>query len=145
MENKSARDRADAMLDAWNQHDYDQVASHLTTDLVFVDHTRGRTSTGPDGYVNRFRHVLDAFPNMQGETVSAFVEGSLLVHETTWRGQHTAPLELPGYDHVPPTKEWMTMHVVTYMEFDDGGQIRAIRTYGDSGEVPISALPVGVG
>lgn len=145
MESKSARDRAEAMLDGWNRRDYGEVASHLTPDLVFVDHTRGRTSTGPDGYVDRFRRVLDAFPDMRGETVSELAEGGLLVHETTWRGQHTAPLKLPGYDHVPPTNEWMTMHLVTYMEFDDGGQIRAIRAYGDSGEVPMSAMPVGVG
>ena len=98
-----------------------RLLSHLTPDVVFVDHTRGRTSTGPDGFVDRFRRVLDAFPDTRGETVSELAEGSLLIHETTWRGQHTAPLKLPGYDHVPPTNEWMTLHLVTYMEFDGSG------------------------
>lgn len=145
MDNKSPRDRAEAMLGAWNRRDYGELTSHLTPDVVLVDHTRGRSSTGPDGYLDRFRRLLDAFPDMQGETVSVLVDGSLLVHETTWRGRHTAPLELPGYDHVAPTNELMTMHLVTFMEFDDGGQVKALRTYGDPGEVPISALPVGVG
>ena len=36
------------------------------------------------------------------------------------------------------------MHLVTYMEFDDGGQIKGVRVYGDLGEVP-SARAVGVG
>ena len=36
------------------------------------------------------------------------------------------------------------MHLVTYMEFDDGGQIKAIRVYSDLRDVP-SAHAVGVG
>ena len=59
---------------------------------------------------------------MRGETISVLVEGNLLVHETTWRGRHTVPLTLPGYDNVAPTNERMTMHLVTYMELDDEGR-----------------------
>ena len=145
MDSESARDRADAMLEAWNRRDYGEVASHLTPDVVLVDHTRGRTSRGPDAYVNRFRGVLDAFPNMRGETVSVLAEGSVVVQETTWQGRHTAPLMIPGYDKVAPTNELMIMHLVTVIEFDDGGQAKALRTYGDAGEVPLAAHPVGVG
>ena len=29
------------------------------------------------------------------------------------------------------------MHLVTYMEFDDGGQIKGVRMYGDLGGVPL--------
>lgn len=145
MDSQSARDRADAMLAAWNRRDYDAVAGHLTPDVVLVDHTRGRTSTGPVGYVNRFRRVLDAFPDMRGESVSVLAEGSLLVQETTWQGRHTAPLKLPGYENVAPTNEMMTMHLVTYMEFDEEGQAKVLRTYGHPGEVPLSAHPLGVG
>jgi hypothetical protein len=145
MDSKSARDRADAMLAAWNRRDYDAVAGQLTPDVELVDHTRGRISTGPAGYVNRFRRVLDACPDMRGESVSVLAEGGLLVQETTWRGRHTAPLEIPGYQNVAPTNEMMTMHLVTFMEFDEEGQAKTLRTYGDAGEVPLSAHPVGVG
>jgi hypothetical protein len=145
MDNQDARDRADALLAAWNRRDYGEVANHLTQGFELVDHSRHRTSTGPGGYVDRFRRLLDAFPDMRGETTSVLVEGNLLVQETTWRGRHTVPLKLPGYDHVAPTNELMTMHLVTYMEFDDGGQVKGVRMYGDLGEVPLSAHPVGVG
>ena len=145
MDNQSARDRAEALLAAWNRRDYAEVASHLTPDVVLVDHSRHRTSTGSSGYVDRFRRVLDAFPDMRGETTSMLVEGNLLVQETTWRGRHTIPLTLPGYDNVAPTNELMTMHLVTYMEFDDEGKIRGIRTYGDLVEVPMAAHTAGVG
>lgn len=145
MDDQSAREKADAILEAWNQRDYDGVASHLTSDVTLVDHTRARTSEGPDGYVARFRRLLDAFPDMRCESVSVLVEGRLLVQETSWHGRHTVPLDIPGYDNVAPTNEVMTKHFVTYMEFDDKGKVRAMRTYGDPAEVPLSALPVGVG
>ena len=145
MDNQSARDRADALLTAWNRRDYGEVASHLSPDVVLVDHTRHRTSTGSNGYIERFKRLLDACPDMQGETTSVLVEGNLLVQETIWRGRHTAPLKIPGYDNVAPTNEPMTMHLVTYMEFGDGGQVKGLRTYGEPGEVPLSGRPVGVG
>ena len=90
MDNQSARDRADALLRAWNGRDYGEVASQLNPDVVVVDHTRHRTSTGPDRYVDRYRRLLEAFPGMRGETTSMLAEGNLLVHETTWHGRHTA-------------------------------------------------------
>jgi predicted ester cyclase len=145
MDNQSAHDRADALLTAWNRRDYGEVASHLSPDVVLVDHTRHRTSTGSNGYIERFKRLLDACPDMQGETTSVLVEGNLLVQETIWRGRHTAPLKIPGYENVAPTNEPMTMHLVTYMEFDDGGQVKGLRTYGEPGEVPLSGRPVGVG
>jgi steroid delta-isomerase-like uncharacterized protein len=145
MDNQSARDRADALLAAWNRRDYDEVSSHLASDVVFSDHSRHRTSAGSVGYVDRFRHLLDAFPDMRGEANSVLVEGNLLVQETTWRGRHTAPLDIPGYDNVAPTNEMTTMHLVTYMEFDDDGKIRGIRTYGDAIEAPLAARTAGVG
>jgi predicted ester cyclase len=145
MDRQSAHDRADAILGAWNRRDYDEIASHVTPDVVLVDHTRGRTSTGPGGYVDRFRRLLDAFPNMQGESVSVLAEGNLLVQETIWHGRHTAPLVVSGYDNVAPTNELVNMHLVTYMEFGNDGRAKVLRTYGLPGEVPLAAHPVGVG
>lgn len=145
MDSQSTRERADALLAAWNRRDYDEVSSHLTPDVVLSDHTRHWASTGSGGYVDHFRYLLDAFPDMRGETNSVLVDGNLLVQETTWRGRHTAPLTIPGHDKVAPTNESMTMHLVTYMEFDDEGKIGGIRTYGDLVEVPLAAHTAGVG
>ncbi len=145
MDNQGARDRATEMLEAWNRRDYGEIASHLAPEVVLVDHTLGRTSTGPAAYVDRFRRVLDAFPDMRGEAVSVLADGDLVVQETLWRGRHTAPLKLAGYDDMPPTNEYMTMHLVTFMEFDDGGHAKVLRTYGDAPVIPLAAQPVGVG
>ena len=66
MDNQNARDRADALLRAWNGRNYGEVAGQLVPDIVVVDHTRHRTSTGPDGYVDRYRRFLEAFPGYAG-------------------------------------------------------------------------------
>jgi hypothetical protein len=145
MDDQSARDRADSLLAAWNRRDYGEVSSHLTSDVVLSDHTRHRASTGSGEYVDRFRYLLDASPDMRGETNSALVDGNLLVQETTWRGRHTAPLRIPGHDNVAPTNEMMTVHLVTFMEFNDEGKIKDMRTYGDLFEVPLTAHTAGVG
>ena len=49
-----------------------------------------------------------------------------------------------SFETLAPTNELMTMHLVTYMEFDDRGQIKGMRVYSDLGDVP-SAHAVGVG
>jgi ketosteroid isomerase-like protein len=145
MANQSPRDRADALLAAWNQRDYDGVSRQLAPDFVLSDHTRHRLSEGPGGYVDRFRNILEAYPNMRGESKSVLAEGNLVVQETVWQGRQTAPLRISGYDNVAPTNEEMTIHLVTYMELDDEGRIKGMRTYGDLGEVPLAARPAGVG
>ena len=145
MAKQSARDRADALLAAWNRRDYDAVSSQLAPGFVLADHTRHRLSEGPGGYVDRFRNLLDAFPDMRGEANSVLAEGNLVVQETTWRGRHTAPLSAPGYGNIAPTNEEMTIHLVTYMEFDGEGRIKGMRAYGDLAEVPLAAHPAGVG
>ena len=144
MDNQSARDRANALLTAWNRRDYGEVASHLSPDVVLVDHARHRTSTGPNGYIERFKRLLDAWPDMQGRPLGAR-GGKPPRTRDHLAGPAPAPLKIPGYDNVAPTDEPMTMHLVTYMEFDDGGQVKGLRTYGEPGEVPLSGRPVGVG
>ncbi len=138
-------EQAEAILAAWNSRDYGEITKHLAPDVVLEDHTRGRIAEGPHGYVDRFRPVLDAFPDMHGETISMVTQGNLVVHETRWRGKHTVALPLPGGGSVPPTNEVMTMHLVTYLNFDDGGQAKSVRTYGNPNESFSSSRTVGVG
>lgn len=145
MDLRSARERADAILAAWNARDYGSISAALTPDVVLVDHTRGRSAEGADAYVQRFRRVLEACPDMKGEVVSVLADGNTVVQETRWRGQHTVALELPGGGSIPPTNQTNTMHLVTYMDFDDSGKVAALRTYGNPRELTSSAQTVGVG
>ena len=80
MDSKSARDSADAILAAWNRRDYDKVAGQLASDVVLVDHTRGRTATGPHQYVDRFRRILIQCERVFKEFRSGFLGKCSPVH-----------------------------------------------------------------
>jgi hypothetical protein len=112
---------------------------------VLVDHIRGRKAEGPAGYVDRFKPTLEAFEDMQGETVTLIVEGNHVAHETIWRGRHTAPLKLSSGGTIEPTNERVTVHLMSQMEVDDDGKPTAIRTYGTRDEIPLTAHTGGSG
>ena len=145
MDSEAARARAEAILAAWNQRDYDAVADNVSPHVVLVDHIRGRKAEGSASYVDRFKPTLEAFEDMQGETVTLIVEGNQVSHETIWRGRHTAPLKLSSGGTVEPTNEQVTVHLTSQMEVDEDGKPTAIRTYGTRDEIHFIAHSSGAG
>jgi hypothetical protein len=145
MDSEAARARAEAILAAWNRRDYDAVADNVNPHVVLVDHIRGRKAEGPVGYVDRFKPTLEAFEDMQGETVTLIVEGNQVAHETIWRGRHTAPLKLSSGGTIEPTDEQVIVHIASHMEVDEDGKPTAIRTYGTTAEIPLIAHATGSG
>jgi hypothetical protein len=143
MNSEIVRDRERALLAAWNRRDYDAIVENLSPGIVLVDHIRGRKSEGPAGYVARFRPILEAHPDMRGETVSMVVEGNTIVHETVWRGRQTAPLET-HQGTIPATNEQVTLYLSTSMEVDEDGKPTLIRAYGTS-VTPVVAHATGAG
>ena len=144
MDVEAARARAEAIQAAWNQRDYNAVAENVSPNVVLVDHVRGRKGEGPQGYVNRFKPTLDAFEDMQGETVSLVVEGKHVAHETIWRGRHSAPL-VASTGTIAPTGEQVSVHLAIHSEVNDDGRPAMIRTYGTTAEMPSIAHASGSG
>ncbi len=144
MESADVRARAEAVLAAWNRRDYKAVADNVSPHVVLVDHIRGRKTEGPDQLVNRFKPILDAFEDMQGETVSLIVEGNQVAHEFVWRGRHTAPLKL-STGTIDPTGEQFTVHLAIHAEVDEDGRPTMIRAYGTPTETPAVAHAAGTG
>ena len=143
MNSEIMRDRERVSLAAWNRRDYDAIFENLSPGVVLVDHIRGRKSEGPASYVARFRPILEAHPDMRGETVSMVVEGNTIVHETVWRGRQTAPLET-HQGTIPATNEQVTLYLSTHTEVDEDGKPTLIRAYGTS-VTPVVAHATGVG
>src|SRR5207342_3267786 len=81
MSSQDLRARFEAFLAAWNRRDYDELAAALSPTVVLVDHYRGTTIEGRDGFINRFKPTMDAFPDMKGETVSLLTEGNQFAQE----------------------------------------------------------------
>lgn len=145
MDSEVARSRAEDILAAWNRRDYEAVADNVSPNVVLIDHIRGRKAEGPAGYVDRFQRTLEAFEDMQGETVSLTVEGNHVAHEIILRGRHTAPLTLSSGATIQPTNEQVTVHLSSHMEVDEEGKAITIRTYGTRDEIPVIAHAAGSG
>ncbi|MGO9976192.1 MAG: ester cyclase [Solirubrobacteraceae bacterium] len=134
MSSQDLQARAEALFAAWNRRDYDEVAKFLSPDVVLVDHIRSTTMNGPDGYIDRFKPMMDAFPDMAGEATSLSVNGNVIAQETVWRGTHTSPLVLPSSREIDPTYQQVTVHIAVFLEFNQEGSVTAIRTYGNPTE-----------
>lgn len=134
MNNQDLRARAEALFAAWNRRDYGEVAKFLRPDVVLVDHIRRTTVNGPDGYMARFKPIMDAFSDMVGEATSLSVNGNVVAQETVWRGTHTRPLQLPSTRVIEPTHQQVTVYLAVFLTFDQDGTVTEIRTYGNPTE-----------
>ena len=122
---------------------FSAIVQNLSPAVVLVDHIRGRKSEGPASYVARFRPILEAHPDMRGETVSIVVEGNTIVHETVWRSRQTAPLET-HQGTIPATNEQVALFLGTAMGVGEDGKPTLIRAYGTS-VTPVVAHASGIG
>jgi len=145
MSSQDLRARVEALLAALNQRDYDEVAKNLSPAVVLVDHIRRTTVNGPDGFTGRFKPMMDAFPDMAGETTSLFVNGNVAAAETVWRGTHTNRLVLPSIHVIEPTNQQVNVYIAVFLEFDREGTATVIRTYGNPAEtmLTVTATPAG--
>jgi steroid delta-isomerase-like uncharacterized protein len=135
MSSEDAWARSEALLAAWNRRDYDEVAASVSPDVVLIDHIRGSKVEGPEAYLDRFRPMMDAFPDMSGEVTSILASGNVVAQETIWRGTHTNPLALPNGRVIDPTHQQVGVTIAIFTEFDDDGKATVIRTYGNPTEV----------
>ncbi len=144
MDVEAARARAEAILAAWNQRDYNAVAENVSPNVVLMDHVRGRKAEGPQGYVNRFKPTLDAFEDMQGETVSFSCRGQ----PRRPRNHVAGPAQRPPrgeHRNDRPTGEQVSVHLAIHSEVNDDGRPAMIRTYGTTAEMPSIAHASGSG
>lgn len=150
MSSGDARARSEALLAAWNRRDYDEIGACVSTDVVLVDHIRGSMVQGTERYMDRFRPMMDAFPDMVGECTAVLVNGDLVAQETRWHGTHTNPLALPNGRVIEPTHQQVSVNIAIFLEFDDEGKAKMIRIYGNPTEVMpeleiTSSLAAGTG
>jgi predicted ester cyclase len=145
MSSQDLRARVETLLGALNRRDYKEVAKLLSPDVVLVDHIRRTTVNGPEAFTDRFKPMMDAFPDMVGETTSLFANGNVAAAETLWRGTHTSPLVLPTMREIEPTNQQVNVYIAVFLEFDQKGNATAIRTYGNPTEtmLTITATPAG--
>jgi steroid delta-isomerase-like uncharacterized protein len=87
---------AEALIDAFNQADWDRLRPLVTSDLVYTETGTGRRVESADAYFELLNGWKRGFPDVAG-TIQAQVSGDGIVAlEIHWEGTQTGPLETPG-------------------------------------------------
>ncbi len=124
---------ARAFPEAWNERDFDRMASLVTDECEIVLVGSGQRFTGPDG-IREFAHTwADAFPDGRVEVTNVIVGDDHVALEYTGRGTQTGTLMSPAGE-IPPTGRPVELQLCDVMEFRSG-KVTRIRSYFDSGSL----------
>jgi steroid delta-isomerase-like uncharacterized protein len=88
---------AKALVDTYNDKDWDRARAAMTNDFVYEELGTGRKLTGPDATVEAWKGWAQAFPDSAGTYRGSHVanDGTVTL-EVTWTGTHRGSLQTPG-------------------------------------------------
>jgi steroid delta-isomerase-like uncharacterized protein len=87
---------AKALIQAYNDKNWDQVKASITPDFVYDEVATGRKVTGIDATVDAWKGWAQAFPDSKGTFHGAHVaQDGTVVLELTWKGTHQGQLQTP--------------------------------------------------
>jgi steroid delta-isomerase-like uncharacterized protein len=88
---------AKAMIESYNDRDWDRVRATITPDFVYDEVATSRKVTGADATIEAFKGWARAFPDSKGTIQGIHIAGSgAAVVEVTWNGTHRGPLDTPN-------------------------------------------------
>jgi steroid delta-isomerase-like uncharacterized protein len=87
---------AKALIQAYNDKNWDQARASITPDFVYDEVATGRKMTGIDETLDVWKGWAQAFPDSKGVFQNAHVaQDGTVVLELTWKGTHQGPLQTP--------------------------------------------------
>ena len=87
---------AKALIQAYNDKNWDQAKAGITPDFVYDEVATGRKVTGVDDTIAAWKGWAQAFPDSKGVFQGAHVtQDGTVVLELTWQGTHQGPLQTP--------------------------------------------------
>jgi steroid delta-isomerase-like uncharacterized protein len=121
---------AKALLQTYNDKNWDQAKASITQDFVYDEVATGRKVNGADESIDSWQGWAQAFPDSRavfGEAHAA--EDGTVVLEVTWQGTHKGPLQTPK-GPIPPTGKRIELRACAIFEFS-GEKARTQRHYFD--------------
>jgi len=86
---------AQALIQAYNDRNWERAMAGLTSDFVYDEIASGRKVSGAGKAVETWKGWVQAFPDSRGTFNAAHVtEMGDVVLELTWRGTHSGPLQM---------------------------------------------------
>jgi steroid delta-isomerase-like uncharacterized protein len=88
---------AKALIEAYNEKDWDRVKASITQDFVYEEVATGRKVTGRDATIDLWKSWAEAFPDSKGTYRAVHVaDTGTVVLELNWKGTHRGPLHTPS-------------------------------------------------
>ena len=115
---------------AWNERDFDSLASLFSDDAEVVDFPAGMTLRGREGAREEAERWAGAFPDGKVEVKSVVAGTSGVVVEGELRGTNTGPLQSPAGE-IPATNRSVEMPFTIVWDVRNG-QVTGHRGYYDS-------------
>jgi steroid delta-isomerase-like uncharacterized protein len=120
---------ARSVVDAFNDNDWDRLASLLTPDSVYSEVATQRRLEGVAEIVRGVQSWKEAMPDAKGTVTNAFANTDKAALEVTWEGTHTGPLAGPAGTIPPSGKRHATPSAWVF--YFDGDKIKESHNYFD--------------
>jgi steroid delta-isomerase-like uncharacterized protein len=88
-------DIAKSSVMAYNEKNWNNVRTALTSDALYDEVATQRKIQGLDQVVDCWQGWARAFPDSKATFHNAIASGNIVCLELSWRGKHTGTLELP--------------------------------------------------
>lgn len=103
------------LVDAWNSHDAERVASFYAADYVGMDVSESEQQRGPEGVRQTVQHYLNSFPDLQLTQEQVIICDNRAAIKVTVHGTHQG-----GIMHIPATGRSTEVHGVAFLTFGYG-------------------------
>ncbi|MGH8992968.1 MAG: ester cyclase [Acidimicrobiia bacterium] len=124
-----ATDLATAIIEAFNDADWDRMRSVCSPDIVYQETGTGRDIQGVEDYLDLARTWRQGFPDVTGKINTALADGGTVALDITWTGTNTGPLITPAGE-IPATGK--PMQVVSTVWFQVAGdRVEEVRNHLD--------------
>lgn len=114
---------------AYNEKDWDSVRDALAPGFVYEEVATHRRAEGVEEVLELWRGWAEALPDSRATFGNAYVAGSDVILELTWRGTQTGPLRTPEGE-IPPTGKGIDLPSCQVLHVE-GGKATSMRQYFD--------------
>jgi steroid delta-isomerase-like uncharacterized protein len=112
---------ADALFNAWNDHDVEGILEHMTDDVVWMDPTIEKSAKGKEAVTAHLKDNFTSFPDMRflREDLHLYVADDNASSVATWtmKGTNTGPSKETG---LPATGKGVTISGTVLSKYRDG-------------------------
>ena len=103
------------LLEAWNTHNAERVASFYSADYIGIDMSEPGQQRGPEGVRHTVQHYMQALPDLEVSVDETVVQDNRAAIKVTVHGTHRG-----GIMNIPATGRPTEVRGVAFLAFEDG-------------------------